>query len=175
MLPVLRAQDDGVFIIVNSMLGSIPVPLMGAYITGKWGQLGLARVLQLETRDAPGVHVCVVAPGAVDTPIYYQAANYMGVDGRPPPPVDPPERTAAVVLRTADRPKATRQAGLANLVAIAGYRLVPKLFNVLVGPLFKLAGQGGERPPTDGNVLTPSPDGEATHGRWSRGPVTRLR
>jgi NAD(P)-dependent dehydrogenase (short-subunit alcohol dehydrogenase family) len=175
VLPVFRQQDDGVLILVNSLLGSVPVPQMGAYITAKWGQLGLARVLQLETRDAPGVHVCVVAPGAVDTPIYSQAANYMGGDGRPPPPVDPPERIADAIVRTADRPRSTRQVGLANYVVIAGFRLLPKLYNVLVGPLFALAGRSGERAPTDGNVFEPQPEGESTHGRWHGGPVTRLR
>jgi hypothetical protein len=53
--------------------------------------------------------------------------------------------------------------------------LLPKLYNVLVGPLFALAGRSGERAPTDGNVFEPQPEGEATHGRWHSGPVTRLR
>lgn len=43
-LPRLRAQDgDGTLVIVTSLLASVPVPTIGAYITAKWGQAGLAR------------------------------------------------------------------------------------------------------------------------------------
>lgn len=83
VLPVMRRQQRGALIVVNSIVGQIAAPHMGAYATAKWGQLGLARTLQLETRDAAGVHVSVVVPGGVDTPIYYQAANYAGRVGRP--------------------------------------------------------------------------------------------
>ncbi len=87
ILPTFREQGRGALVIVTSLLASVPVPSMGAYITGKWGQLALARVLQLELRDEPDVHVCTLAPGSVDTPIFRQAANFAGHVGRPPPPV----------------------------------------------------------------------------------------
>ena len=59
------------FIGVNSLLGSVTVPQMGAYATAKWAQRGLLRTLQQETRDEPGLHVCIVSPGSINTPIYY--------------------------------------------------------------------------------------------------------
>ena len=95
VVPVFRRQRHGVFIIVNSLVGEIAAPLMGSYAAGKWAQFGLARVLQLETRDAPGVDVCIVSPGGVNTPIYDQAANYAGRATRPPPPVYSPDAVAA--------------------------------------------------------------------------------
>ena len=78
ILPIMRRQGSGVFIGVNSLLGSVTVPQMGAYATSKWGQRAVLRTLQQETRDVPGVHVCIVSPGSINTPIYYQAANYTG-------------------------------------------------------------------------------------------------
>ena len=60
----------------------------------KWGQRALVRTLQQETRDEPGIQVCMVSPGSINTPIYYLAANYTGKDARPPVPVLQPERAA---------------------------------------------------------------------------------
>src|SRR5215207_8405901 len=105
VLPLFRSQGGGTWVIVTSLLASVPVPLMGAYITAKWGQLGLARVLQLETRADPRIHVCTVSPGSVDTPIFKVAANYAGRTGRPPPPVSSADKVARVVLRRAERPR----------------------------------------------------------------------
>ena len=54
--PVFRGQGAGHLVIVNSLLGQVAAPLMGSYVAAKWGQLGLIRVLQQETRDVPGRH-----------------------------------------------------------------------------------------------------------------------
>ena len=85
-----RRRGAGTLNLLGSLLGGITAPYMSAYVTSKWGHRGLARVLQHETRDAPDIHVCLLSPGSVDTPIYTSAANYAGFVGRPPPPVDPP-------------------------------------------------------------------------------------
>ncbi|HKH06137.1 MAG TPA: SDR family NAD(P)-dependent oxidoreductase [Acidimicrobiales bacterium] len=156
-LPVLRRQEHGTLILVTSLLSSVPVPGMGAYIAGKWGQDGLARVLQLELRAARGVKVCTVAPGAVDTPIFRRAANFAGFVGRPPPPVVSADRVARAVARSADRPRKRRSVGPANPLVILGYRLLPPLYDRLVVPLARIGTLTREPiPPTDGNVFTPS-------------------
>ncbi|MCX2951568.1 SDR family NAD(P)-dependent oxidoreductase [Lentzea sp. NEAU-D7] len=173
VLPVLRRQRSGVFIGVNSLLGSITVPQMGAYSTAKWGQRALLRTLQQETRDEPGVHVCIVSPGSINTPVYDQAANYTGHAARPPFPVLSPERVAAAIVRLADRPRrhVSVRVGPANPLIIAGFRFLPGLYDLLVGPLFRLAALTRKTvPPTRGNVFEPHPAGEGTHGRW---PVKR--
>ena len=73
---------------------------MSSYVTRKWAVQGLVRILQIEARQTPGVHVSLVSPGGVDTPVYLQAGSYAGVTGRPPPPVDPPEKVARAVVRS---------------------------------------------------------------------------
>lgn len=173
VLPVFRRQHAGVFAGVNSLLGSIAVPQMGAYATAKWGQRAILRTLQQETRDEPGVHVCIVSPGSINTPVYDQAANYTGRATRPPVPVLSPERVAAAILRIADRPRrhVSVPVGPANPLIIAAFRCVPRLYGRLVGPLFRLAALTRKTvTPNSGNVFEPFPALERTHGRW---PVKR--
>jgi len=167
VLPVFRKQGAGHLVVVNSLLGSIAAPLMGSYVTAKWGQLGLIRVLQQETRDEPGISVSAVQPGGVDTPIYFQGATWTGSTGRPPPPVYSPQRVARAVLSTLDRPRRIVQAGLFNPLITAGFRLVPGVFDALVGPLLqRMAIANDDVPPTEGNVFESKPAGNATEGRW---------
>jgi NAD(P)-dependent dehydrogenase (short-subunit alcohol dehydrogenase family) len=167
VLPLFRTQGAGHLVVVNSVLGNIAAPLLGSYVAGKWGQLGLIRVLQQETRDEPGISVSAVQPGGVDTPIYVQAASWTGSTGRPPPPVYSPQRVARVVLSTVDRPRRIVQAGLFNPLITAGFRLLPGVFDALVGPLLqRMAIANDDVPPTEGNVFESKPAGNATEGRW---------
>jgi NAD(P)-dependent dehydrogenase (short-subunit alcohol dehydrogenase family) len=167
VLPVFRKQGAGHLVVVNSLLGNIATPLLGSYVTAKWGQLGLIRVLQQETRDEPGISISAVQPGGVDTPIYFQAASWTGSTGRPPPPVYSPQRVARAVLSTLDRPRRIVQAGLFNPLITAGFRLVPGVFDTLVGPLLqRMAIANDDVPATEGNVFESKPGGNATEGRW---------
>ncbi|MGY1718679.1 SDR family NAD(P)-dependent oxidoreductase [Blastococcus sp. SYSU DS0552] len=167
VLPVFRRQGAGHLVVVNSLLGNVTTPVMGSYAVAKWGQLALARVLQQETRDEPGISVSIVQPGGVNTPIYSQGATWAGSTGRPPPPVYSPQRVARRVLSTLDRPRRVVQAGALNHVVTAGFRLLPGVYDVLVEPLLRrlaLAGDGTE--PTEGNVFRSRPEGNAVEGRW---------
>ncbi len=106
-LPHFRAQPGGGhLVVVNSLLAEISVPSMGAYCSAKSGQLALVRALQLETRRESGVHVSLVLPGAIDTPIYDQAATYAGSPGSAPPPVIGPAAVAEAVVACLERPPA---------------------------------------------------------------------
>ena len=167
VLPVFREQQYGTLIVVNSLLGAIAVPQMGAYATSKWGQLGLVRTLQLETRDVRHIHVCLVNPGSVNTPIYYQAANFTGRVPRPPIPVQQPDKMARHILRLVDRPRRQVAAGPVNLITIAGFRFAPFVYERIVGPLFRLAAlTGTEAAPEPGNTLAANPGEERELGRW---------
>ena len=157
----MRARDRGTLVLVGSVVGNIAVPTMSPYVVGKWGLRALARELQLENRDRRGVHVTLVTPGGVGTPIYQQAGNFSGRVGQPPPPVYPAERVARAVVRALDRPPRRLDVGLTNPVMALGFVLLPRLFDVLVGPLFSVLCRGTDRiGPTPGNVLAPVPGGE---------------
>jgi NAD(P)-dependent dehydrogenase (short-subunit alcohol dehydrogenase family) len=166
VLPRMRADDHGTLVLVGSVIGTIGAPTMSPYVVAKWAVRSLARELQLENRDRPGVHVTLVTPGGVDTPIYRQAANYSGRVGQPPPPVYSPERVARALVRALDRPPRRLDVGAANPVMALGFTLLPWLFDVLVGPMFAVLARGRERTAaTPGNVLDPVPDKEGLRGQ----------
>ena len=159
-LPVLRDQGHGSLVLVGSVIGHIAAPLMTPYAVSKWGVRALARQLQLENRDAHGVHVSYVAPGGVVTPIYEQAGNYAGWAGRPPPPAVSPERVAKVIHQRLDGPRKRTQVGPANDFMRLGFSALPGVYDVLVGPLLKVAALDATRPLAAhaGNVLESQPE-----------------
>lgn len=174
VLPVFRRQGGGQLVVVSSLLAEISVPSMTTYCAAKWGQLGLVRGLQLETRRDQGVGVSLVLPGAVDTPIYHLAATYAGSAGSAPPPVVAPERVAAACVRAIDRPRRVTHVGPANLLAVTGFRFMPAVYDRLVNPMVRAVAVRGPRVADhDGNVRAARPDGEGLRGGWT--PAGRLR
>ena len=159
-LPLFRDQGQGSLVLLGSVLGHIAAPLMTPYAVSKWGVRSLARQLQIENRDARGVHVSYIAPGGVVTPIYEQAANYAGWAGRPPPPAVPPQRVAKVVLDRLDDPRKRTQVGPANDFMRLGFSLLPGVYDAIVTPLLKVAALDATRPlePHPGNVLDSQPE-----------------
>ncbi len=166
VLPEMRAQGRGSLVLVGSVIGHISVPTMSAYVLSKWAVRALARQLQLENRGHRDIRVVYVAPGGVDTPIYAQAANVTGHEGRPPPPVASPERTAKQILRRADGHPGLSQLSLANNVITFGHLVLPSVYAALVTPLFRLAAVDLTRtvPANDGNVMVSHEAGNKLHG-----------
>lgn len=163
--------QGGSLVVVGSVLGKIATDVMSSYVTSKWAVHGLVRCLQIEARHIPGLQITLVVPGGVNTPIYTQAGNYVGSDGRPPPPVDPPERVAARIVEALDRPRREVSVGLANRLMVTGFRLLPGVFDLIVGPLMRiLATSRSSRDPGPGNVFEPQPDEDQVHGRWHTVP-----
>lgn len=167
-LAQFRRQGHGSLVVVSSLLAEIAVPTMGAYVTAKWGQLGLVRSLQLEVADLPSVHVSLVAPGAIDTPIYAQAANVTGRPAAAPGPVVPPSRVARACIDALDHPRRLVHVGPINRVAVFGFRVLPAVYDRLAPRLVQLVVLRG-KPIADkvGNVLAPDLSLEAPRGGWT--------
>ncbi|MEV0427407.1 SDR family NAD(P)-dependent oxidoreductase [Micromonospora sp. NPDC050495] len=162
-----RAAGGGTLVLTGSVLGHITAPYMSGYVAAKWGLQGLARALQQEARETPGVRICLVNPGSVDTPIYRRAGNYLGRPGRPPPPVTTPERVARAIAHCVDRPRREVSVGRLNVVMRFGFTLLPGVYDVLVGPLMRLAGLSRQPvAPHDGVLFAPDPGSAAVRGGW---------
>lgn len=164
-----RAEQAGTLVLSSSLLAEIATPFMGPYVTSKWAVRGLARVLSIENRDLPDVNICAVAPGSVDTPVYRQAGSYVGVVGRPPPPVDPVEKVARAIVQCLDDPSPRVSVGPLNPLMRFGFTAVPWAFDRLVTPLMRLGGL--TREPVEahpGNVFEPRPAGERASGGYGR-------
>ncbi len=167
-LPALRASGGGSLVVVSSLLGEIAVPSMSTYCTAKWGQLGLVRSLQAETRRERDVHVTLVLPGAVDTPIYEQGGTWAGRTGHAPPPVVAPDAVARACVRALVRPRRMVHVGPVNRLAVAGFRLAPGIYDVLAPFLVDRVVLRGRRVPSHpGNVLEPRAELEGERGGWS--------
>ncbi|GAA1431878.1 SDR family oxidoreductase [Microlunatus lacustris] len=166
VLPGMRDRNAGTLVLIGSLIGHLAPPYMSAYAVSKWGVRGLARLLQVENVDRDGVHISHLAPGGVDTPIYLQAANYLGWVGRPPPPVVKPERVARAALRLLDHPRARIQVGPANWPTIWGFNLFPGVFDRVITPAFEVAATDVRQAAVDvpGNVPRSVPEGNRLHG-----------
>ncbi|WP_229075815.1 SDR family NAD(P)-dependent oxidoreductase [Actinoplanes sp. DH11] len=162
-----RGRGRGVLIYGGSLLGTVVTPYTSSYVTSKWGLRALVRGLRIETRDAKNIHVCLVSPGSVDTPIYRTAANFAGRYGQPPPPIDSPEKVARAIVSCARRPRGTMSVGLANRVIQFGFVAMPPVYDALVGPLMGVGGLSREAvAPHRGNVFESHPAAAATHGGY---------
>jgi NAD(P)-dependent dehydrogenase (short-subunit alcohol dehydrogenase family) len=160
------AQGGGRLVVVGSLLGKIATPYMSSYVTAKWGVHGLVRCLQIEARETPGIEVSLVSPGGVNTPVYLQAGTYVGLHGRPPPPVVSPERVARVIARRLQKPARDRNVGPANALTVLGFRALPAVFDRIVGPLMRAGGLAEPVGPTPGNVFRPRAENESVAGPW---------
>ncbi|GAA4360596.1 SDR family NAD(P)-dependent oxidoreductase [Angustibacter luteus] len=166
VLPGMRDRNDGRIVLIGSVVGALAVPEMSAYAVSKWAIRSLARHLQIENRDRSGVHITLVTPGGIDTPIYPQAATYNGHVGKPPPPIYAPETVAHRIVQSLNRPPKRLDVGITNAVMALGFALLPSLYDAIVTPLFNLVTKERENvPPTSGNVLRPNAALNALRGR----------
>lgn len=167
VLPQFRRQGNGVLVNVASLYGRVSSPYVAPYVTAKWGLLGFSEVLRQELRDEPGIAVCAVLPGAVDTPIYRHAANYVGRQIRPLPPAVAPERVADVIVGLLDRPRPQVVVGRLQHVGAWAHDLLPGLYDRLVGPVVHLCALRAEPAlPDEGTVFSPHPATNAVDDGW---------
>ncbi len=114
--PHMRRQQWGRIIGISSMLGRSGYPGVSAYVTSKWGVIGLCKSAAYELAHF-GITVNVVAPGNVSTPMIHNDTLYRlmrpdlerptaddvapgmaALHVQPVPWLEPEEVTAAVVF-----------------------------------------------------------------------------
>ena len=75
VIPHMRAQKYGRIIATASMGARNTAPNMAHYIAAKWGVIGLVKTTALEVA-ADGITVNAIAPGAVETDLFFNQATY---------------------------------------------------------------------------------------------------
>ena len=68
VVPVMRAQGHGRIVNCSSVLGLVPMPWRGAYVSTKYAIEGLTDVLRIEMRDTP-IDVILIEPGPITSRI----------------------------------------------------------------------------------------------------------
>jgi short-subunit dehydrogenase len=163
-----RHQGDGVLIVVSSMLGVVPNPLVPLYTMSKFGARGLLLSLHHLTKPWPGVRACVILPGPIDTPMFQRAANRTGRELRAIPPAIAPERVAAAIVSCARRPRRQIPVGLSSRVILVGLRIAPRVTETAVARYSaRLLVTSRPAVQAAGAVLEPAPQ-TWLHGGWRR-------
>lgn len=162
-LRCFRRQGSGTIVNVGSVWGCVTSPYVSPYIVSKFAVRALSESLQQALKLDPlsrGIHVCVILPQSVDTPIFKRAANYTGHEVKPIPPVLQPERVARAILRAIDHPRRHRRnVGLFGRAMDMFYAAAPGLFGLLAPYVMRRLGFGRHpAPATEGNVLRPLHD-----------------
>jgi short-subunit dehydrogenase len=124
LLPALE-RSGGALVLVGSVAGRIPLPMMSSYVAAKHAVHGFAGSLRIELRArGSDVRIGVVAPGPVDTPFFEHAATVAG-QAALPPALAPysAEEVAATIVEVAERPRREVTVGGMMLVAKAAYSL----------------------------------------------------
>jgi NAD(P)-dependent dehydrogenase (short-subunit alcohol dehydrogenase family) len=167
-LPHLR-RSHGTFVQIASALSYRGIPLQAAYCSTKAALRTFfesARV-ELEKEDA-GVDVCVILPGAINTPQFDRARQKMGLQPQPIPPIYQPEPIAEAVVRCCERPARELPVGWGAQKLLWGQKVSPRAGDrVLLRSGWK--GQHTEElKPTDSpdNLFEVIPGDPGAHGRF---------
>jgi short-subunit dehydrogenase len=78
IVPHFKDNRQGILINVGSVASIAGEPFAIPYSMTQFGIRGLSLSLAEELSDIEGIHICNIIPDTTDTPIYNQAANYMG-------------------------------------------------------------------------------------------------
>jgi NAD(P)-dependent dehydrogenase (short-subunit alcohol dehydrogenase family) len=98
-------QSRGTFVDVNSALAYRGIPLQAAYCASKAAGRTFFESARTELQKHGGaVDICVVLPGAINTPQFDRSRQKIGMQPQPVPPIYQPEPFAEAVLHCCEHP-----------------------------------------------------------------------
>ena len=129
-LPLLQA-GAGRIVVVSSIAGSVPIPLLSPYVAAKHALEGTVRALQIELRARRSpISISLVAPGPVATPFWRRMA-LSGARRRPQPPLPYDAAVAArAIVECLERPRRRLTVGGAT-TAVKALAAVPPVYDRL--------------------------------------------
>jgi NAD(P)-dependent dehydrogenase (short-subunit alcohol dehydrogenase family) len=167
-LPHLK-ETRGTFIDVNSALAYRGIPLQAPYCATKAALRTFLESVRVEQmKHKTGVDICVMLPGAINTPHFDRVRQKIGYQPQPVPPIYQPEPFAEAVLHCAEHPVRELPISWGAQKLLWGQKLSQRF-----GDLFLLkngwkAQHTKEPKPTDApdNLFETLPDDPGAHGRF---------
>jgi NAD(P)-dependent dehydrogenase (short-subunit alcohol dehydrogenase family) len=103
-LPHLRTTR-GTFIQIASALSYRGIPLQAAYCSSKAALRTFYETARVEQeKEHSGVDICVILPGAINTPQFDRSRQRIGLQPQPVPPIYQPEPYASAVVHCCEKP-----------------------------------------------------------------------
>lgn len=171
-----KKQKRGILINLNSVGGWVAFPYSVSYTASKYGLRGYSDALRSELYDCPGIHICDVYPGFVDTPGPSHAANYTGKLLKPAPPVVPTYKVAHTIVSLAQRPQNSVTLGSAAYVARISQWLSPKLTRWSTAKFMTAYLKNAEPAPvTNGSIFEPTGTYNQISGGYSSKNVSNKK
>lgn len=157
--------SGGVLINMGSIVSDRAVPLQGIYAASKHAIKAYTDTLRMELEhDRVPIAVTLIKPGAIDTPYYHHAKNYMTEEPAPPPPVYSPDTVARAVCDCAQRPiRDITIGGGGRLIATMG-SLAPRLTDVYMERTMFSQQRSGRPNDHRDSLHTTSANGEESGG-----------
>ncbi len=174
VMPYFKRQQYGVLINVNSLGSWIAQPYSVAYAASKFGLRGFSEALRGELIKYPGIRICDIFPGFIDTPGFQHSANYTGRPIKPIPPVYDARTVAKAIVSLAVRPKNAVTFGASAVF----FKFVNSLFpgatqRVLVTLMDFYFKRAKQIPVSDGSIFETNNTNTGIDGGWRPQHTTR--
>jgi NAD(P)-dependent dehydrogenase (short-subunit alcohol dehydrogenase family) len=163
------AQSRGTFIDVNSALAYRGIPLQAAYCASKAAGRTFFESARTELQKHGGaVDICVVLPGAINTPQFDRSRQKIGTQPQPVPPISQPEPFAEAVLHCCEHPVRELPVGWGAQKLLWGQKLAPRVGDALLRRSGWKSQTTGEPKPTSApdNLFETVPGDPGAHGRF---------
>ncbi|HEV8598740.1 MAG TPA: SDR family oxidoreductase [Gemmatimonadales bacterium] len=167
-------KRGGTLINVASVLADRAIPLQGIYCASKHALKAFTDSLRMELEaDRLPIHVCLVKPASMATPLFDKARTSLAEEPQPIPPVYAPEVAARTILSCAERPVREVIAGGAGLLLRVGHAVSPRLTDKYLERTGFAMQQSGRavQPGRRDNLYEPLTHDGGERGRSWRGPV----
>jgi len=168
-LPHLK-ESAGTFVHVSSALAYRGIPLQAAYCSSKAAGRAFFESARVEhAKHGIPVDISLVLPGAINTPQFDTARQYLGKQPQPVPPIYEPEPFAEAVLHCFEHPVRELPVGWGAQKLLWGQKLSPRAADQV---LLRTGWQGqhtGEDKPVGSpdNLFAPLPGDRGARGRFS--------
>jgi short-subunit dehydrogenase len=165
-LKYMRPRGRGTIVQVGSGAAYRGIPLQSAYSAAKHALRGFTDSLRVELlRDRVNVHLTMVNPSAINTPLYTWARNLMPRHARPMPPVYQPEVVAATIYWAAQARRRDLHLGWTAIGAAVLNPIVPGLVDLVLAQVgFEAQQVEGVPPAPYDNLFDPVEGDFGAHG-----------